>query len=211
MSEYTTSNEYMVWWNAYDSNGYSTFLTKFKNAASNYENSNYTVGSRIMGYDNQTLNLPDGWFNTMTASRSIETVPSPTSGVGEEYGNGIRGDTLYLKDYQLVSDVYKNDTSTYGSTGLKAYSVDDTSDPTIYCLASRYYTLWQKYNNNGYYNLGIRSINRNGTLDYNEGLYHDTSWHYPEVFCRIRPILTFKSGLKFSNGEGTKAYPFILQ
>lgn len=63
-----------------------------------------------MGYDGQTMTISDtsAFDGSTNISPGTTTTPQPTSGTGEEYGGGVLGDTLYLKDYQLVENIYGN-------------------------------------------------------------------------------------------------------
>ena len=97
VSEYASSNE--VYFKGIL--GYSNFVGSLQTIAKGYNKDGYTSSIRIMGYDEQTLSLEDkSSFDGSKSSEKFEST-DPTSGTGEEYGNGIDGDTLYLKDYIL--------------------------------------------------------------------------------------------------------------
>ena len=145
----------------------------------------------------------DGSINT---APSTTKTPSPTSGTGQEYNNGVLGDTLYLKDYLLVGNVYKTDTTTYGSTGLIAYRVNSTSSKAIYWLASRYF----EYSDEVDFYFYVRGIRTNGSLVPYELRCFEDDWSDYSSGRAVRPIITLKSGVTISGGSGTKASPYTL-
>ena len=191
--------------------GYSKYIESMQTIASKYQKSGYTNSARMIGYDGQTLVIENTYYfdgSTRTSPGLFET-PSPTTGVGEEYEGGLKGDTLYLKDYQLVSNVYLNYNydSSYGSTGLKAY--DKTNTSSTYWIASRSY-----YDRNVQsYNFYNRRIKEDGSLTtgtmrlYNR---NDRKWINGSSSAGFRPILTLYSNIKTSGGNGTKEQPYNL-
>ena len=168
----------------------------------------------MMGYDGQTLTLSDTSFfdGSTTIAPSTTSTPEPTTGTGQEYGGGILGDTLYLKDIQLVGNVYKSDTNTYGSTGLKTYIVSSNDEEAEYWLASREYT-YAVINDVNDFRFSGRIINGLGNLSSDVmSIYTSSSWSNNVGFNRnVRPILTLKSGLLIESGEGTKTSPYKLK
>ena len=166
-----------------------------------------------MGYGGQTSIIGDtsAFDGTTNTAPSRTTTPNPTTGTGQEYNGGVLGDTLYLKDYLLVGNVYKSDTSTYGSTGLKAYKVGTTT-ATPYWLTSRgfYYITSVGCYLNGHY------VDTSGGLRTSDFRYlfinwNGSSWYdYSAISYAVRPILTLKSGITISGGAGTKASPYTL-
>ena len=209
VSEYVSSKAIRL----YGPNGYAYAIRTFQQIAKQYENGAYTTGSRMMGYDGQTeaiINTSDFDGSNTTPSYTTST-PSPTTGTGEEYNDGAGGDTLYLKDYNLVGSVYKNDEG-YGDTGLVAYRVD-TKIESSYWLASRQY----RWNSENRYMFECRTIGMDGNFAGN-GDYiisysrnDEDHWYYSNLEnYRVRPILTFKKSLYIESGEGSKTSPYKL-
>ena len=213
VSEYVSSNLIEV----RGTNGYKNFNLVLNQAASAYENSTYTKGSRMMGFDGQTLSISDiSSFNgTMSTAPSTTSTPKPLTGTGQEYSGGVLGDTLYLKDIKLVGDVYKSNPETYGTNGLKTYKADNHSSSSTYFLASRLY----RYADNENYYFGFRYISDDGYLmehdslvayEYEEWDTLEDSWNESSFGYRLRPILTFKPELYIESGSGTKDSPYTL-
>ena len=203
VSEYVSSD------NVYfkGTTGYANFVGALNTIASQYQKSGYTIGSRIMGYDGQTEIIGDtsAFDESTTDAPSTTTTPSPTTGIGEEYLGGVAGDTLYLKDIQLVGNVYKSDTSTYGSNGLKAYKVGTTT-ATKYWIASRKF----KYNSPTDFSFQLRSVDTDGGLSGGIIRKYDDGWGGFGTGLAIRPILTLRSGISISGGTGTKDNPYTF-
>lgn len=118
VSEYTSSTK--VYFRG--TTGYANFVGALNTIAAQYQVPGKTIGSRHMGYGGQTSIIGDtsAFDGTTNTPPSTTTTLSPTTGTGEEYSGGVLGDTLYLKDYTLVSNVYKSNNATYGSSGLKS-------------------------------------------------------------------------------------------
>ena len=188
--------------------GYANFVGTLNTIAAQYQVPGKTIGSRHMGYGGQTSIIGDtsAFDGTTNTAPSETSTPTPTTGTGEEYSGGVLGDTLYLKDYTLVSNVYKSDTTTYGSSGLKAYKAGTTT-ATAYWLASRsfydnsetFFIFYGRYvsTSGGLSNLSLRIFS---------GIWSDQVYSYA-----VRPILTLKSGITTSGGSGTKDSPYSLQ
>ncbi len=200
VSEY--SSLYNITIGGYD--GYKNYALGMQDLASKYEKEGYTIGSRMMGYDGQSLVIEDtSWFDGSTSSRPGSTTPTPLEGEGEEYIGGVRGDTLYLNDIKLVGDVYKTNPSRYGDSGLKAYTYNGSN--TVYWIASRYY-----YNGTDSHYCG-RLISNGGISDYYIRYWQTGRWKERKGSFSIRPIITLKSGLVIASGEGTVAHPYIFE
>ena len=204
VSEYTSST------NVYFSGttGYANFVGALNTIAAQYQVPGKTIGSRHMGYGGQTSIIGDtsAFDGTTNTPPSTTTTLSPTTGTGEEYSGGVLGDTLYLKDYTLVSNVYKSNNATYGSSGLKAYKVGTTT-ATIYWLASRRFY----YGSAVYWGFYGRYVGASGGLDSNGGFrgFYGV-WIDDTHGNAVRPILTLKSGITTSGGSGEKDNPYTL-
>ena len=192
--------------------GYKNYVRTLNEIASHYTNSKYTIGSRHMGYDGQTEVISDTslFDGTYTPYRVISNTPNPTTGVGQEYSeisSGDGGDTLYLKDYQLVNNVY----------GTLHANRAGTTYPESYFLASR------AVGNEGMSFYG-RVINV-ALPDYIGPLHVYNLRHYSNYYKNtgwidvgsdanggesVRPIVVLKSGVTVSGGKGTKLKPYKL-
>ena len=161
-----------------------------------------------MGYGGQTEIIGDtSAFDGTTNTAPSTTSPTyPTTGTGEEYSGGILGDNLYLKDYQLVGNVYKSDTTTYGSNGLKAHKAGSLTSANYYWLASRHFY----YGSPTIYYFSGRFVYSNGGLGYERLRFLANSWWVGLVGHAVRPILTLRSGLTISGGSGTEDNPYTL-
>ena len=115
--------------------GYLNLVGTLNEIASQYENSKYTINSRIMGYNGQTEYLTD---------TSIFTNPAPwTSSTSDNSNEKLGGgDIMYLEDTNLVTEVL-------GTLAAKTPSGAISS----YWLGSRYYD----YFISTYYNVGRAS------------------------------------------------------
>ena len=170
--------------------GYQNFVGYLNVLASQYENSTYTKGSRYFGYNGQTEYITD---------TSKFTNPAPwTCSTGESCNPVERqggGDTLYQKDYDLVNNAIGT---------LKATKVDGLS--SYYWIASRYYY----YDSAASYKWYGRYIDSSGSLYY-DYLYNCNYSSFIEYvnYNALRPVLTLKSGLKYS-GSGTAEDPYKL-
>ena len=205
--------------------GYQYFVSTLQMIAGQYAKSGYTISTRMMGYNGQTPVIQtysdvtactnDATCKTTTTYAFDESTndepqssspSSPTSGTGQEYLKGVGGDTLYLKDYLLVSNVYKTDTTTYGSNGLKAYKVGTTTYE-YYWLASRRF----RFTSASRFGFGGRYIyNTSGGLSSDDLRYCYSGWYYKSIGCSFRPIITLKSGITVSGGTGEKGSPYTL-
>lgn len=187
--------------------GYKYFVGALNTIAAAYENPTYTVGSRMMGYDGQTEVIEDASaFNgSVDTAPSTTSTSSPTSGTGQEYGGGVLGDTLYLKDYQLVSNVYISDTTTYGSSGLKTYKVGTTTAGSYWLASRRFY-----YNGTTNFSFHVRYVSISGSVNSYNLRRYSSGWSDISGGYAVRPILTLKSGITTNGGSGTKADPYTL-
>ena len=170
--------------------GYFNLIGYLNVLASQYENSTYTKGSRYFGYNGQTEYITD---------TSKFTNPAPwtcsTGGSCNPVESQGGGDTLYQKDYDLVNNAIGT---------LKATKVDGSL--SNYWVASRYYNYYDVTD----YGLEGRIISPWGELDYyHVYLYRSSSFSEDLNYNALRPIVTLKSGLKYS-GVGTEEDPYTL-
>ena len=182
--------------------GFANLIGELQLIAQQYGKAGYTTGTRMMGYDGQTLVITntsrfDG-SNTSIPQRS--STPKPTSGTGQEYNGGVLGDTLYLKDYILVNDLY----------GSVTANMVGTDTPAVYWLASRHYLFQTSFS---YFYFGGNYIDTSGNIRENylrsrgyNGLMLDNSYCYS-----VRPIITLRGDVEIASGTGTKNSPYILR
>ena len=170
--------------------GYLNLVGYLNELAKQYENSTYTKGSRHFGYNGQIEYLTD---------TSKFTNPAPWTCSTGESCNPVEsqggGDELYTKDYNLVKNVL----------GTTVASKPEGADNN-YWMASRYYV----YSSTTYYYWDGRSVNTSGGVYYYYLYdYYSSGYYSISISSSLRPILTLKSGLKYS-GIGTEAYPMEI-
>ena len=197
VSEYTSSA--IV--NFRGTKGYANFVETLETIAAQYAKNGYTEATRMIGYDGQTKTIMDTstFDGSVNAFASQTSTPLPTTGTGQEYSGGSLGDTLYLKDYQLVNDIY-------GTLDAKKVG---TNTSTSYWLASRRYYITSTGTASGYCG---RSINSGGSLSsyYYLRYYTSNGWSDETRGFAVRPIITLKSTVTKSGGQGTLASPYTL-
>ena len=169
--------------------GYQNLVGYLNVLASQYENSTYTKSSRHFGYNGQTEYITD---------TSKFTNPAPwtcsTGGSCNPVESQGGGDELYTKDYNLVKNVL-------GTT--IASKPDGTA--YYYWMASRYYN----YSSTTNYIWNGWRVDTSGDVNYRNLYYYYSSRFYSYGDSRsLRPILTLKSGLKYS-GNGTEDKPYV--
>ena len=171
--------------------GYLNFVGYLNELAKQYENSTYTKGSRYFGYNGQTEYITDTSKFTNPAPWTCDTGGS-CNPVESQGG----GDELYTKDYNLVKSVL-------GTAG--ASKPDGTA--YYYWVASRYYD----YSSATDYRWAGRYVGSVGVVFYGSlSSYSGSSFNSNLTVGSLRPILTLKSGLKYT-GVGTEDYPMEIQ
>ena len=169
--------------------GYLNLVGYLNELAKQYENSTYTKGSRAFGYNGQTEYITDISKFTTTAPWTCSTGES-CSPVESQGG----GDELYTKDYNLVKSV------------LGTAVASKPNGTNYYCwMASRHYY----YSSAARYDLDGRRVGEAGD-GYLSTLYYYDSSSFSSYSNNgsLRPILTLKSGLKYS-GIGTEDKPYV--
>ena len=205
VSEYTSSTSVAI----SGQTGYKNSIGYLNLLAKQYENSEFTVGSRYTGYNGQTEYIPD---YPLISYQNQSRTDSIFLADNVEGSGGMEGDTLYLKDENLIK-------TAIGTMG--AYTVDGKSMP--YHLASRVYS---EGNSNEYWAIRFINGSSGGHVD------HDTAVNWPIYACTssscyggegygttttgemyhdyvLRPIVVLKGGLEL-NGAGTKSNPYTL-
>lgn len=169
--------------------GYQNLVGYLNVLAKQYENSTYTKGSRAFGYNGQTEYITDTSKFTNTAPWTCSTGGS-CNPVESQGG----GDELYTKDYNLVKSVLGT---------VVASKLDGTAD--YYWMASRYYIYTSTID--WYWN--GRNVNTSGVVsNYDLYFYMISSFSSYDGNSSLRPILTLKSGLKYT-GSGTEDKPYV--
>lgn len=171
--------------------GYTNYVNTLNSIAKQYENSTYTKGSRIMGYNGQ--------IQIITTTSGYDDTPKRTncsSDTPEMYGGT---DEKYKQDTDLVKSVY-------GS--LVAKKSESDTEGTEYLLPSR------KYIGPGGYpfcNYRIVKVSKTGEIDTSSDLrYYNGTWNNASAFGSIRPILLFKPDIKPKSGNGTLTDPYVI-
>ena len=169
--------------------GYKNFVGYLNEIASAYENSKYTIGSRIIGYSTQTEYLTDTANTVDSLSTTAPWTESTGTNTIESQGGG---DTLYETDVNLVKNVYGNLRPSSGS---------------VYWIAGRYYNY--KTDTNWIYSSYVTNVV--GNIMKRTLYSYDNGFAENEYSGSIRPIVVLKSGISVSKAEGTKEDPFILE
>ena len=171
--------------------GYLNFVGYLNVLAKQYENSIYTKGSRAFGYNGQTEYITD---------TSKFTYPAPWTCSTGESCNPIEsqggGDELYTKDYNLVKSVLGT-----------AEASEPNGNISWYWMASRYYY----YSSVVYYYWYGRFVDWSSGGVRGDNVYGYYSSHFDSSYSyggHLRPILTLKSGLKYT-GSGTEDKPYV--
>ena len=203
ISEYTTQK-------SIEMKGYIAYkyYTGYLNVlASQYENSNYTKGSRNPGYNGQTETITNSSKFDGTNS-AIPWTSSTTTTLNQKPSNEYLGggDTLYSTDVTLIRNVY--------GTISANNKYNSVSPSASYYLSSRKYTYSANVNGGtnsiGYFDSVVASSN--DSLYYNQlrvNLY-GTRWSDSNNSWSIRPILVFKNTISPTSGSGTKTSPYVL-
>ena len=185
--------------------GYQNLVGYLNELANYYQNSNYTIAARNIGYDNQTEYISDtsAFDGTNTAppwNCGSQDLRCPIYGTRETLGGG---DDQCRKDLGLVESVV-------GSLG--------TLDRTSYWVSCRTYELAKNgidydfygayvgdsYSGSPYFAYGsyLREYSGSGS----SSNFYDYARDYT-----VRPIVTLKAGVKPSSGFGKSSWPYILE
>ncbi len=164
--------------------GYVNYIGYLNVLASKYENSKYTIGSRHMGYSNQTEYITD--TSKLTTSESNAwTCATGESCHPENQENLGGGDFGYVTDYNLLKNI------------------NAISMAKDYYVASRYvdYGDWFE----------CRTI-EDGLLT-SDAVAYWSSGKLETSFSEysLRPILILKAGISYTPAAGVADDPFILE
>ena len=176
--------------------GYKNLVGYLNTIAHQYENSCYTIDSRHMGYSTQISYITD--TTALTSTTAPQTASTSNSNVTSATEAKGLGDMGYEIDYNLVK-------TALGTT--EAYVVG-TKGSGYYWLASRYYKYDSSHDE---WEFHARMINASF------GLTSDILCYYSGIHCtdmetdgKVRPIVTLKSGVKASSGNGSSSLPYVL-
>ena len=188
--------------------GYLNLVKNLQTISEQYAKEDYTTSTRIVGYNGQTQTVS-------RISYSTTSTPTETTGIGQEYDYGAFGDTLYLRDYQLLENI-----------GATVANKVGTTTPTSYWLASRhfYYTIEVPTAPGGgdpvpsiapYYYFNGRNIDTSGNLTIGTIYSRDSGGSNAPVSIgsnvhAIRPIIKLDSNVIITEGNGTQTSPYIL-
>ncbi len=174
-----------------DKKGYLNLVGYLNVLANQYENSKYTKGSRHFGYNGQTERITDTSKFTNQAPWKCPTGAS-CNPVEKQGG----GDRLYTQDYNLVKRVLGT-----------AVASKPNGKISLYWMASRYY-YYESTTRYGWYG---RKVDSSGVVGNSDSLYYynGSGFRSGIRYNSLRPILTLKSGLKYS-GIGTETYPMEI-
>ena len=157
--------------------------------ASQYENSTYTKGSRHFGYNGQTEYITD-------TTKFVHPAPwtCSTGGSCNPVESQGGGDTLYKTDFNLVNTVL----------ATKVVTKPNSASGSPSWMASRNYS----YSSSTSYGWYGHNVDASGANNINHLYdYVGSSFITSSNSKSLRPIVTLKSGLKYT-GSGTADDPF---
>ena len=176
--------------------GYQNYIGTLNYIAKQYENQKYTSGSRHMGYNGtQTEYITD--TSALTATTAPQTSNTSNSNVTSATEVKGLGDMGYETDYNLVNTALGT---------LEAKQVGTTTAQN-YWLASRHnsYVSSSDWDFGGRYIIGSGSLRSGYLYGYSYGGFRASKDRKA-----VRPIVTLKSGVKASSGDGSSSSPYVL-
>jgi type IV pilus assembly protein PilA len=177
---------------------YYNYIGFLNSMANSYQNSNYTIGARAMGYDGQTEYLDESTARVFRYHTPPEMHTTDNS--YESYG---WGDIGYKKDLELVSSAL-GDLFLEKADGTRSYDYTFIASRNMGFSKGTSVRQW-------YYQLRMISSGQLSAL--NSYVYCTNSCAYgtPGNRGRARPILTLKADLKPASGDGGKSTPYVLE
>ncbi len=186
-------------------NGFLNYVYVLNEIAKQYANTTYTLDTstapdgafRNVGYDGQTKQITDltRIDDTTLGEASGAWYQKTTSFNGEESKGG--GDQKYVTDLKLIEDA---------GASIVAFKKGTTSLTAYWLVSRRFY--WDSTTN---WNFGVRYVSVGGVI------HVIALWNrYYGIFdpgyssYAIRPIVTLKSGLTTSSGNGTASSHYQL-
>ena len=179
----------------YGEEGYKNLVGVLNLLASAYGNSEYVKSTRHVGYAGQT-----SFLSGELELKGLASTGTPEWQRSMEAKGG--GDTSYENDVTFVKNIFGN---------LNA-NKESTQAPEAYTFASRR-LFWPSSSNN--YDISPRCVDpatgNFGTCPFVQGLQVGTVAAIRQKDYAIRPVLTLKSGLTTSDGDGSsEKSPWIL-
>ena len=171
----------------YGLSGFKNLTSVLTNVASQYTNSNYTVGSHYLGYNGQS---------------------STVSSVGSNW----YGETYYTTEYNLVKSVLGTAVATNPEGGAVNYWLPSRGSSNTSGSTSNYYYFSPYYVNtsgsdvaaSSGYCLSYCSYNKNSASSCTASSDCGSVYNFS-----VRPVVTLGAGLTFG-GEGTAANPYRI-
>lgn len=172
--------------------GYKNYVGYLNELAGKYTNTKYVKSTRYMGYNGQTEYLTDTSDTVDSTSTTAPWTNSTGSSTVESKGGG---DTLYSNDTTLVEN----------SLGTLVAKIP-SGTASDYWLASRVY----RYFSSTSWRYRGRSIDTSGSVNNYNLYYYNSGFNTSSYGYCLRPILTLKSGIGYTQALGTSDNPFVL-
>lgn len=173
----------------YGKEGYKKLAGSLNEIAAQYTNPKYVTATRHLGYSGQTVNLTD---DTIFSSTTVPFEKTTEDNNNEVHGGG---DMLHLDDYVALQTALETKATTKQNGSSSAYY-----------LASRNFN-----SSANSWNFASKIINTSGEIE-NAPLYtYNGSYADNDISSSIRPVLTLRSSLEPTNGDGASsatAYTF---
>lgn len=175
--------------------GYKKYVGTLNTIASAYETNGVTSGSRYIGYDGQTENITDETKLNQITAPWTEYATSENSPKGSERERLGGGDVLHETDVNLVKTAVGN---------LVAFIVNETSTAKGYLVTNRGFY----YKSNSEWHFSARYVSKEGNI-YGSYLYsYNSGFSGLSYSGFLRPIVTLKSGIQASSGNGSQINPW---
>ena len=162
--------------------------------ATQYTNSKYVSKTRHIGYSIQKEVITE--INTSLWGESCHEWTCTCSGFTEVEEAQGAGDIGYTTDYQLVNGVYGN-----------MIGKNPSGTATTYWLASRYSSHFTAIS----YTFGGNYVSTSGSLDIASLYSYRSGLQNSSCSYAVRPIVTIKSSVEISGGNGTKNFAYQLK
>ncbi len=164
--------------------GYKNYVGALNMLASAYTNSDYTIGSRYPGYNGQTEFLSIDHLSKESSGAATGVIGGTSI---EPYGGG---DWLHRVDTSLIKKALNS---------MEAFKKEESVSST-YWIAGRY---WNQY--------VWTALESNVSSDAVGITLYDVNKASSLQSRPLRPILTLKSGLNTTQGNGTQDSPYIFE
>ena len=185
--------------------GYANYVSYLDTIAKQYKNSTYTSGTRYVGSNGQTGIINNtSYFDGTTSTAPWTCRTGQSCNPVENLGGG---DSLFGNDVNLLKQAGVQTLIT---------TTPNSTETAYYYIAGRLYNyqtdgnfsfdfVQVNVNESGVFNPDIPVVQKHATAYWiNSGL---TTYDYN---LHIRPIVTLKSGITPTGGDGTAASPYTL-